>query len=270
MSGEINALFNLSGKVAVVTGGGSGLGREFCDVLAEFGADVFCPDLYKERAEETCEIISKYRHRTLAMGVDVSNYDQVSAMFKYLEKTWGRVDILVNNAGVTTYPRVLHETDVTDWQKVLEVNLYGYFYCMKEGLRMMMKQNKGSIINIASIVSLGHGMGLDTNVAYVAAKTAIVGLTKQAAVEYGGHGIRVNAIAPGFFPWTRISETRGLTRTEEEKRKAREGLTGASRAVLKRTGKPEELTSLLLYLASDASSYITGQIIADDGGATCL
>lgn len=277
MSGEINTFFDLSGRVAVVTGGGSGLGREFCDVLAEFGADILCPDLYKERAEETCEMIKKYGHRTMAIGVDVSKYDEVKAMFNHLEKTWGRLDILVNNAGITTVRPILHKMDVMSWQKVIDVDLHGVFYCMKEGLGMMIKQKKGSIINITSIAGLRHAHGtgdgseLGTNIAYVTAKTGVVGLTKRAAAEYGSYGIRVNGIAPGQFAWTRLPESRGVKPlTEEERRKAREGLVVTSGIPLKRTGKPEEIRSLLLYLASDASSYITGQIIADDGGATCL
>jgi gluconate 5-dehydrogenase len=213
----------------------------------------------------------------MAMGVDVSKYDQVTAMFNHLEKTWGRLDILVNNAGITTVRPILHEMDVMNWQKVIDVDLHGVFYCMKEGLRMMIKQNKGSIINITSIAGLRHAHGtgdgseLGTNIAYVTAKTAIVGLTKRAAAEYGPYGIRVNGIAPGQFAWTRLPESRGVNPlSEEERRKAREGLVVTSGIPLKRTGKPEEIRSLLLYLASDASSYITGQIIADDGGATCL
>ena len=112
MAGQTDALFDLSGRVAVLTGGGSGLGREFCDVLAEFGADIFCPDLYKERAEGTCEMIKRHGRRTMAMGVDVSKYDEVKAMFNHLEKTWGRLDILVNNAGATKVRPILHEMDV--------------------------------------------------------------------------------------------------------------------------------------------------------------
>ena len=140
MTGETQTLFDISGRVALVTGGGSGLGRDFCEVLAEYGADVICPDLYKERAEETCEIIGKYGHRTLALGVDVSKYDQVQAMFQQVEAAFGRLDILVNNAGVTAPPAIIDQIDVGNWHKAIDVDLHGVFYCMKEGLKIMMKQ----------------------------------------------------------------------------------------------------------------------------------
>jgi NAD(P)-dependent dehydrogenase (short-subunit alcohol dehydrogenase family) len=269
MPREILPLFDLNDKVAMVTGGGSGLGRAFCDILADFGADIICPDLRKERAEETCEIIKKYGHRTLAIEVDVSKYDQVQAMFKQLQGTFDRLDILVNNAGITVPRCAIDQIEVDDWHKVIDVNLNGTFYCMKEGLRLMMKQKKGSIINIASIAGL---CGIDPYVGlmapYVTSKSAVIGLTKQGAAEYAQYGIRVNSIAPGWYLGTRLSVDAGIKRTEEEL-KAFEQLL-ASRTPMKRTGEPEELKGLLIYLASDASSFVTGQIIACDGGWTCL
>lgn len=145
MPGETYPLFDVSGRVAMVTGGGSGLGREFCEVLAEFGADVVCSDLYKDRAEETCEVIKKYGHRTLAIEVDVTKYNQVQAMFKQLEDTLGGLDILVNNAGITTISPVIDQMEIGDWHKVLDVNLHGVFYCMKEGLDYQYRFSRGTI-----------------------------------------------------------------------------------------------------------------------------
>ena len=269
MQKHISPIFGLNGKVAMVTGGGSGLGREFCDILAEFGADVVCADLYKDRAEETCEMIKKHGHRTLVLEVDVSKYHQVQAMFTEIEATFGRLDVLVNNAGITTRRCAIDQIDVGDWHKVINVNVHGTFYCMKEGLRIMMKQKKGSIINIASIAGL---YGIDPDVGpmapYVTSKSAIIGLTKQGAAEYGRYGIRVNSIAPGWHFGTRLSADAGIKRTEEEV-KALEQLY-SSRTPMRRTGEPRELRGLLIYLASDASSFVTGQIIASDGGWTCL
>jgi NAD(P)-dependent dehydrogenase (short-subunit alcohol dehydrogenase family) len=266
---EIDFLFNLSSRVAVVTGGGSGLGREFCDVLAEFGADIICSDIYKDRAEETCEMIKKYQHRTLSIEVDVSKYDQVEAMFKQVERTFGRLDVLVNNAGITTSRCAIDQMDIQDWHKVLDVNLHGVFYCMKEGLKIMMRQKKGSIINIASITGL---CGIDPDVGlmspYVTSKSGVIGLTKQGAAEYGPHGIRVNAMAPGWHLGTRLSADAGVKRTEEELTSWRQLLS--SKTPMRRTGEPKELKGLLLYLASDASSFVTGQVIASDGGWTCV
>ena len=266
MQGETYPLFDISGRVAMVTGGGSGLGREFCKVLAEFGADVVCADLYKNLAEETCEIIKKYGHRTLAIEVDVTKYDQVQVMFKQLEGTMGGLDILVNNAGINTPSPVIDRMELRDWHKVLDVNLHGVFYCMKEGLSIMMKRKSGSIINIASVMGQ---YGVDPDIMprahYVASKSAVIGLTKQGAAEYGRHDIRVNCISPGWHLGTGLG---GSSRPTGEQLEGFKQLL-SSKTPMKRTGEPEELKGLLLYLASDASSFVTGQIIAHDGGWNC-
>lgn len=267
MANEIHPVFDLADKIAMVTGGGSGLGREFCDALAEFGANVICSDLHKDRAEETLEMINKHGHKTLAIQVDVSKYDQVQMMFKQVESTFGGLDVLVNNAGIITLPRVIDQLDVRDWHKVLNVNVHGTFYCMKEGLRIMMKRRKGSIINITSVAGL-FGTDVLPIAPYVTSKSAIIGLTKQGAAEYSQYGIRVNSIAPGWHLGTRLGLDAGIKETEE-KRKAFEQLL-CSKTPMKRKGQPKELRGLLIYLASDASSFVTGQIIASDGGWTCL
>jgi len=265
MSGEIHPLFNLNGKVAIVTGGGSGLGREFCDVLAEFGADVVCPDLYKDRAEETCEIIEKHGHKTLALEVDVSKYDQVHAMFEQVMASFGKLDILVNNAGIAPPAVLIDQTDLNDWHKVIDVDLHGVFYCLKEGLGIMKEQGGGSIINISSVVGLiaAAPTGLP-QAPYVAAKHAVIGLTKQAAAEYGQYGIRVNCIAPGLHLGTRLPESMGIRPTKQEAKPHEQMIS--SRTPLGRAGEPKELKGLLLYLASDSSSFMTGAVIVHDGG----
>lgn len=264
---ETHSLFDLTGKIAVVTGGGSGLGREFCDVLAEFGAIVICPDFYKDRAEETCEIISKYGHKTLAIEADLTKYDNVQAMFKQVMDSFGRIDILVNNAGISTHSRPIDQIDLDDWHAVIDINLHGVFYCMKESLGIMAKQGAGTIINIASILGLTVTDPAVLSVApYVASKFAVVGLTKEAAAEYGQYGIRVNCIAPGFHHGTRLGERPGAPVKEERPRGDQTLLI--ARTPLQRTAEPRELKSLLLYLASNSSSFMTGQIIAHDGGWT--
>jgi NAD(P)-dependent dehydrogenase (short-subunit alcohol dehydrogenase family) len=267
MSGELNKLFNLSGKVAVVTGGGSGLGREFCDVLAEFGADVVCPDIYKERAEETCEIIKKYGHKTLALQVDVSQYDQVQAMFRQVLSQFGKLDILVNNAGIAPPSVLIDQIELEDWHRVIDVDLHGVFYCLKEGLGIMKEQKRGSIINISSILGFSaFEPDILAQAPYVAAKHAVIGLTKQAAAEYGQYGIRVNAIAPGFHHGTRLPESLKIKPNKEESKKRHEIII--ARTPLGRTAEPKELKGLLLYLASDSSSFMTGEAVVYDGGIT--
>lgn len=265
---EVHSLFDLSGKVAMVTGGGSGFGREFCNVLAEFGAAVVCTALHMNRAEETCEMLNRYGHDTLAIQVDVSKYDQVRATFKQVADKFGRLDILVNNAGTTTRSALTGETDVGEWHKVLDVNLNGVFYCLREGLGIMMKRKRGSIINIASIVGVtAMNPDIHAKAPYGAAKAAVIWLTKQAAAEYAQHGIRINCIAPGWHSGTRLVENAGIRLSEQERKIQEEAII--SRTPMKRIAKPEELKGLLLYLASDSSSFVTGQIIANDGGWTC-
>lgn len=262
-------LFDLRGMVALVTGGGSGLGREFCNILAEFGAEIICPDLYKDRAEETCDMIKRNGRKALAMEVDVSKYDQVQGLFRQVDKAFGRLDVLVNNAGITSRPCPIDQLELEDWHHVLNVNIHGTFYCMKEGLRIMMRQKRGSIINMASISGMcGVEPEIGPMAPYITSKSAIIGLTKQGAAEYGRYGVRVNAIAPGWHFGTRLSTDAGIMRTEEEVQKRKQLL--ASRTPLGRTGEPRELKGLMVYLASDASSFVTGQIIASDGGWTCL
>jgi len=267
MSGEIHPLFNLTGRVAIVTGGGSGLGREFCDVLAEFGADVVCPDIYKERAEETCEIIKKYGHEALAMAVDVSKHDQVHTMFQQVVARFGRLDILVNNAGIAPPSVAIDQIELNDWHRVIDVDLHGVFYCMREGLRIMRQQERGLIINISSTLGLtASEPAILAQAPYVAAKHAVIGLTKQAAAEYGQYGIRVNCIAPGFHHGTRLPESLGIKPNEAEAKVRQQMIT--SRTPLGRTADPKELKGLLLYLASDSSSFMTGETIVYDGGWT--
>lgn len=267
MSGEVQRLNDLSGKVALVTGGGSGLGREFCDVLAEYGADVVCPDFYLDRAKETCEIIQKYGHRTMALKVDVAQYPQVKAMFLEVRNKFGKLDILVNNAGIAPASALIHETNPEDWQRVIDVDLNGVFYCLKEGLGIMVQKKSGAVINIASNLGIAASEpGILAQSPYVAAKHAVVGLTRQAAAEYGQFGIRVNCIAPGFHRGTRLPESLKVKADEKGDQERMQLIL--ARTPLGRTAESKELKGLLLYLASENSSFTTGAVIVSDGGMT--
>jgi NAD(P)-dependent dehydrogenase (short-subunit alcohol dehydrogenase family) len=260
--------FDLDGKVALVTGGGSGLGREFCDALAEYGADIICADIDRGRAEETCEIIKKYGHIALPIEADVSKYNQVQTMFQHVEIIFGRLDILINNAGIAAPSRMIDQIDINDWHKVLDIDINGAFYCMREGLRIMLKQATGSIVNIASVLGL---RAVDPEIVaaapYVTSKFAVVGLTKQGAAEYGKHGIRINCIAPGWYPGTRLGEGKESKRPEAATRAWQQML--AARTPMKKTGEPSDLRGLIVFLASDSSSFMTGAVITNDGGWTC-
>jgi NAD(P)-dependent dehydrogenase (short-subunit alcohol dehydrogenase family) len=254
---------DLTGNVAVVTGGGSGLGRQFCEALAEAGADVVCPDLHKDWADETCSIISRYGHRTLPLETDVTKYEQVQLALRQVMDNFGKLDILVNNAGVSLPPSLIDQVDLTDWHEVIDVNLHGVFYCLKEGLKIMKRQRSGVIVNISSIFGLGVSRASALS-PYVASKFAVVGLTREAASEYGQYGIRVNCIAPGFFLGTRLGlEGPGASTPRPT---APDSSILAARTPLNRTGDPKELKSLLLYLVSDSSAFMTGQVVALDGG----
>jgi NAD(P)-dependent dehydrogenase (short-subunit alcohol dehydrogenase family) len=258
-------MFDLEGRVAVVTGGGSGLGREFCDVLAEYGARVACADIRLDRAEETCALIKKHGPETLALQTDVSKYDQVKEMYRQVMDQFGRVDILVTSAGVAPPVVLIDEIELDDWQRVIDIDLNGVFYCLKEGLGIMKKQKKGSVITIASVAGLiavpPQGM---PQAAYVAAKHAVVGLTKQAAAEFGQFGIRANCIAPGLHLPTNLPESMGY-KSAKDKGKIDMALF-TSNIPLRRAAAPSEMKGLVLFLASDASSYMTGATLVQDGG----
>jgi NAD(P)-dependent dehydrogenase (short-subunit alcohol dehydrogenase family) len=263
---DLHRTFDLTDRIAVVTGGGSGLGRVFCEALAEFGAEVVCADLREDWAMETVTRVRQNGGRALPMRVDVADYSLVKSMFDQVQNRYGRLDVLVNNAGIVSVPASIHEVDVANWRHVLDVNLDGSFYCMKEALRLMLPHGKGSIINISSVAGT-RGNDVFPAVAYVSSKAAVIGLTKQGAAEYGDRGIRVNAIAPGWFLDTNLSSDAGLPRLEED---SDIGRLLASRTTMKRTGKSVELGGLVVYLASDASSYVTGQVIGSDGGWTAI
>ena len=260
-------LFDLEGKVALVTGAALGLGRSFAQTLAEAGADVAIADINQERLPETEEIIKKVGGKALKIVADVSNPANVARMVGETVSSLGRLDIAVNNAGIVHKPYRFHETPLEEWNRLMAINMTGVFTCMQRELELMIGQKGGVIINIASILGLrGLPPEFMPRVSYVAAKHAVIGLTKQAALEYADDGIRVNAIAPGWFEGTDIARERLAGVDEEFYRERNQKILDAT--PMKRRGRVNELIGLLLYLASDASSFVTGQTFTIDGGWT--
>jgi gluconate 5-dehydrogenase len=264
---SLENVFNLQGKTALITGASSGLGRGFAKTLAEAGADVVITGRNRDGLKETEALLVPFGGKILGVIADVSIPTDVERLMEEIVSRFGRLDIAVNNAGITHKPNRLHETPLADWNRLLSINLTGVFSCMQHELRLMIKQQAGSIINITSILGLvGLLPELSPRAGYIAAKHALIGLTKQAALEYATDGIRVNAIAPGWFEGTNIARERLTVQDAEVARKRSEKILAAT--PMKRNGKVEDLGALLLYLSSEASSFMTGQTIAVDGGWT--
>jgi NAD(P)-dependent dehydrogenase (short-subunit alcohol dehydrogenase family) len=256
-------LFDLTGKVSLVTGAGSGLGRVFCEAMAEHGSDVVCTDINRGWAEETAGMIAKYGVKTVVVKADVSKQDEVKALFQKVDQEFGKLNVLINNAGIATKGARLHEMSLEDWNKVIGVNLTGTFLCMQEGIKLMLRQKSGSIINLSSVLGL---VAADPEILainhYTASKHGIIGLTKTAAAQYGPYNIRVNAIAPGFYAGTKLGDVEGRTKEETE--------VWAEKVIpltpMRRFADPKEIKGLAVFLASDASSFITGSTYVTDGG----
>jgi gluconate 5-dehydrogenase len=231
--------------------------------MADHGSSVVCSDINEAWAEETADMIAKYGAKTIAVKADVSQQDDVKALFRRVDSEYGKLDILFNNAGIATKGAKIHEMRLEDWNKVLGVYLTGVFLCMQEGIKLMLRHKRGSIINMASILGL---VSADPDILsiqhYFASKHGVIGLTKTAAVQYGPDNIRVNAIAPGFYADTRLGDVE--ERTEAETQAFAEKVV--SLTPMKRFAQPHELKDLALLLASDASSFMTGSVYVTDGG----
>ena len=245
-------MLELKGKVALVTGGGSGIGEACAIMLAHRGAKVAVLDQNIEAAERVTQQIKSSRGQANALRVDVSDEGQVSKAVDEVISQFGGLHIAVNNAGIGGDQAPTAEQTIAGWRKVLSVNLDGVFYCMRDEIPAMIKSGGGAIINMASI--LGQ-VGYANAAGYVAAKHGVVGLTKSAALEYGTKGIRVNSVGPGFIKTPLLSAV---------PKEALEPI--AQLHALKRLGESKEVATLVTFLASDEASFITGNYYAVDGG----
>jgi NAD(P)-dependent dehydrogenase (short-subunit alcohol dehydrogenase family) len=243
----------LEGRIALVTGAGSGIGRATAHVFAAEGAYVYVTDVNGEAAQAVAAELAATGAGAQAITADVSRGQDVSAMFRAVEKTHGRLDAVVNNAGLNVRGDFRHLSDA-DWVTIREVNLDGVVRVARDGFPLLKVSGRGSLINIASI--LAH-RGLRQLTAYSATKGAVTALTRGLAVEYAPFGIRVNALCPGFV------ET-ALTRRILKYPAIEKALVDST--ALKRLGKAEEIAKAALFLASDDASYVTGAELAVDGG----
>lgn len=251
----MNNIFDLTGKKAIVTGASSGLGAQFAKALAGQGADVAILARRFERLQTLAEEINAMGVKCIPVQCDVTVESQVEEAVNKIAAEFGQIDILVNNAGVAGVGAT-EDLPLEEWNRVITTNLTGVFLVAKHVARKMKEKNVGSIINISSIAGFVSFEGMSV-AAYGASKGGVVNLTRNLASEWGKYGIRVNSIAPGFFP----SE---MTQAFVEDPNMLAYVK--SRTALDRWGKEGELNGLLIYLASDASSYTTGQNIAVDGG----
>jgi len=256
MAKRVMELFDLVGKTAIVTGGSRGIGREMAEGLAEAGANLMLCARRVEWLHETVAEFQKAGHNVVGATCDVSVPDEVASIVDKTVEKFGSVDILVNNAGIS-WGAMPEEMTLEQWQRVIDVNLTGCFLFAQHAGRQMLKQGRGSIINIASIAGLTSSANGPFYAGYAASKAGLIGLTRELAASWGRRGIRVNAIAPGFFH-SRLADSV----IDIYERSIQEN------NVIPRIGNEGELKGPVVFLASDASSYITGQTIVVDGGMT--
>jgi gluconate 5-dehydrogenase len=258
MTKTIQQLFDLSDRVAVVTGGSRGLGLEIAEGLAEAGAALMLCARRKEWLDPALEAMRARGIRAEGRICDVSDAEQVQAVVDAALQVFGRIDILVNNAGVSWGQRP-EEMAREKWQRVIDTNLTGAFLFAQAAGRVMLQAKSGSIINIASVAGLRSFVHGPHYAAYVASKAGLMGLTRELAATWGPEGIRVNAIAPGFFH-SRLADA-VIEHVEP---------LIEQRNPIPRVGNAGELKGVAVFLASDAASYITGQVLAVDGGGTAV
>jgi NAD(P)-dependent dehydrogenase (short-subunit alcohol dehydrogenase family) len=253
---NVRQLFDLTGRVAIITGGSIGLGRQMAEGLAEMGANLVLCARKKERCEQAAAELQSLGAKTLALGCDVKNPAEVQAVVDAAMSQFGRIDILINNAG-TSWGAPVEEMRLEHWNKVIETNLTGTFLFSQAAGKFMVAQRRGKIINIASVAGI-HGAPPEFQaIGYHASKGGVIAFTKDLACKWGIHNIQVNSIAPGWFP-TNMSQV-VIERNKEEFLK---------KIPLRRFGNDHDLKGAAVFLSSNASDYVTGHVLVVDGGQT--
>jgi NAD(P)-dependent dehydrogenase (short-subunit alcohol dehydrogenase family) len=247
---------HLKDKVAIITGARRGMGKSHALTFAKAGAKVVVADISKDECEEVVKEIEKAGGEAIAVKCDVTNKKEVDAMIEAAIDKWGKLDILVNNAGIVGFKPFIEMTEA-EWDKVIEINLKGYFLCAQAAVKEMIKQNSGAIVNIASVEMGQVGGGMPGLAHYCASKGGVVAFSQTLAVELAQYNIRVNAVAPGAI------ET-PMAESVKDNPKALEA--SLAKIPMRRMGKPEEVSNLVLFLSSDLSSYMTGSTVVIDGG----
>jgi len=249
----------VAGKVALVTGGGSGIGRASALTFAREGAKVVVADVAVEGGEETVRLIQQRGGEAIFVKTDVSRAAEVEALVARAVQTYGRLDCAHNNAGIEGAAATTIDYAEDAWERVIAINLKGVWLCMKYEIPHLLKQGGGAIVNTASTAGL---VGYRGGAAYVASKHGVVGLTKTAALEYTKAGVRVNAVCPGAIDTPMMGRITGHRPQRAERMAASEPVG--------RMGRPEEIAEAVVWLCSEAASFVTGHAMAVDGGITAL
>ncbi|AFY35868.1 SDR family oxidoreductase [Calothrix sp. PCC 7507] len=248
---------NYTGKVAFVTGAANGIGRATALAFAREGANVVVADISEQGNQETAHMIEELGGRAIAVKCNVTQAEDVKAALSKTIETFGRLDFAFNNAGVEQKNTPTAEIEEEEWDRIVDIDLRGVFLCMKYEIPLLLKQGGGAIVNTSS----GAGViGIKGGAAYTAAKHAVIGLTKSAALDYASQNIRVNAVAPGYIDTPMMDRFTGGTAKGKEKVIAEEPIG--------RMGQPEEIANAVLWLCSDASSFVVGHTLVVDGGQT--
>ncbi len=252
----MSKLFDLEGKVAIVTGAARGMGRTHALLLSEAGAKVTVSDILFDECQKVVQEIQEKGGEAIAIKCDISDKEDVDKMISETVDKFNKIDILVNNAGIADFKDFMEMTE-EDWDRTMDINLKGYFLCSQAAAKEMAKNKSGNIINIGSIAMGQTGISFPNLVHYVSSKGGVAGMTEALAMDLARYNIRVNGVAPG------VIETPMVDPMKQDS-SALEGLL--ARLPMKRMGNPEEISSVVVFLASEASSYMTGAMINVDGG----